>query len=71
MEVTKDEMNELREIGGSEGNNEVLTSSSPGSFIQARLDAEVVVQVTGQQRKPWDDDDISDAANQGKSQIRS
>jgi hypothetical protein len=63
-------MNELRRVDGSVGNDEVLTSSSPGSFFQARLDAEVVVQVTGQQRKPWDDD-ISDAANHGKSQIQS
>jgi hypothetical protein len=70
MEVMKDGMNELRGIGSSEGNDEVLTSSSPGSFIQARLDAEVVVQVTGQQRKPWDDNDISDAANHGKSEIQ-
>lgn len=43
------------------GNDAVLTSSRAESFIEARLDAEIAVQVTGQ-REPWDDD-ISDVGN--------
>jgi hypothetical protein len=52
----EDEMDKLGGIGGSEGNDEVLTSRRRESFIQARLDAEVAVQVAGQ-REPWDNDD--------------
>jgi hypothetical protein len=57
-------------MGGSEGNDEILTWRRRGSFIQARLDAEVAVQVAGQ-REPWDDDDSSDEANHEKPQSQS